>query len=163
MTPEEIKDNPFKLIASDWMLITAGHKDSFNTMTASWGGLGHLWNKNVAFIFIRPNRYTYQFTEKNEYFTLCFFEEKYRNILNVCGSKSGRNFDKIKSTGLIPLETKEKNIYFEQARLVLECRKLYYDDIKPQFMLDKKIESLYPKKDYHRLYIGEIINVVSKE
>ena len=76
--PEDIRDNPFNLISSDWILITAGNKQSFNMMTASWGGLGHLWNKNIAVIFIRPTRYTYSFAEKNDYFTLCIFNEKYR-------------------------------------------------------------------------------------
>ena len=160
--PEDIKDNPFSLISSDWMLITAGNKQSFNTMTASWGMMGHIWNKNVAIVVIRPKRYTFEFAEKNDYYTISFFDEKYRDILKVCGSKSGRNFDKIKATGLIPLETNPGNIYFEQARLVLECKKIYTDDIKPAHFLDMSIEKMYPQKDYHRMYVGEIIQILQK-
>ncbi|MFA4851019.1 MAG: flavin reductase family protein [Bacteroidales bacterium] len=160
---DDIIDNPFKLIGTDWMLITAGIKDSFNTMTAGWGGMGILWKMQVAFCFVRPTRYTYRFMEKNDYFTLTFFDEKYRDILNFCGTKSGRNFDKIKETGLKPLETKKGSIYFEQARLVLECRKIYFDDIKPENFLESKIHNAYPEKDYHRLYIGEIITCMSSE
>jgi len=160
-----IKDNTFKLIGTDWMLITAGTKSSFNTMTASWGGFGILWDKPVTFCFIRPQRYTYEFVEKNDFFTLTFFEEKYRDILELCGTKSGRDIDKIKATGLVPLETERGNIYFEQAQMVLECQKIYNDDIKPENFIISEIETrIYPARDYHRLYIAEIINaLVSKE
>lgn len=159
----DIIDNPFKLIGTDNMLITAGTKDSFNTMTAGWGSMGILWKMQVAICFVRPTRYTYRFMEKNKYFTLCFFDEKYRDILNFCGTKSGRDFDKIKETGLKPLETEIGNIYFEQARLVIECKKIYFDDIKPEHFLESKIHNNYPEKDYHRLYVGEIITCMSSE
>jgi flavin reductase (DIM6/NTAB) family NADH-FMN oxidoreductase RutF len=161
--PENIKDNPIKLIGSDWMLVTAGTKDSFNTMTAAWGGIGYLWNKPVVFCFIRPTRHTYHFMEKSEYFTLSFFDEDYRELLNICGNTSGRDTNKIAETGLIPVETENKNIYFEQARLVMECRKLYHDDLKPEFFLDERIHKSYPAKDYHRLYIAEIVNCLVSE
>jgi len=163
ISTDDIIDNPFKLIGTDWMLITAGTKESFNTMTAGWGGMGILWKMQVAFCFVRPTRYTYRFMEKNKYFTLSFFDEKYRDILNICGTKSGRDIDKIKETGLKPLETKMGNIYFEQSRLVLECRKIYFDDIKPEHFLESKIHNAYPEKDYHRLYIGEIKTCMSSE
>lgn len=155
--PNTINANVFKLIASDWMLVTAGTRESFNTMTANWGGLGYLWNKNVCFCFIRPPRYTYDFVEKTSIFTLTFFEEKYRDILKFCGAKSGRDVDKIKETGLVPVYSDSGAIYFEQARLVLECKKIYFQDITPNNFLDSVIPSFYPKKDYHRMYIGEII------
>ncbi len=154
----ELEDNPFKLMNSDWMLITAGSINAFNTMTAAWGGLGVLWKKQIAFCFIRPTRHTYQFIERSEYFTLTFYNEEHRDILNFCGNNSGRNTDKIKATGLIPLESEHGAVYFEQARLVIECRKIYYDDIKPENFLERKIHDVYPLKDYHRMYIGEITN-----
>jgi flavin reductase (DIM6/NTAB) family NADH-FMN oxidoreductase RutF len=160
---EKLKDNPFRLLNDDWMLITAGTENSFNTMTASWGGVGILWNKQVAFCFVRPTRHTYQFMEKNDYFTLTFYNEEYRDILNFCGKKSGRDTDKIKETGLIPLTSPNNSIYFEQARLVFECRKIYSDDIKPEFFRDEKIHNAYPLKDYHRMYIGEITNCLISE
>ena len=94
INPEEIKDNPFKLIGKDWGLVTAGTKDSFNTMTVSWGGVGIMWNKPVAYTFIRPQRYTFEFLEKNDHFTLSFYGEEYRKALSFCGSKSGRDYDK---------------------------------------------------------------------
>lgn len=161
--PEELKDNPFKLVGSDWMLITAGTPDSFNTMTASWGGFGVLWNKNIAWCVVRPTRYTYGFMEKAESFSLSFFTEDYRKALSLCGSKSGRDIDKAAAAGLTPTPGKlEGTTTFEQARLVIECRKLYYQDIDPAHFLDASIDRNYPEKDYHRMYIGEIINCLIK-
>lgn len=161
---KELQDNVVKLIGDDWMLITAGSIDSCNMMTASWGGIGHLWNMPVVFTFVRPQRYTYQFTENEEYFTLTFFAEKDREILNFCGSNSGRDVNKIKETGLIPLETDLGNVYFEQARIVIECQKVYSDFIDPQgFTTDTVVNSMYPKKDFHKMYIGKIIRVLVVE
>jgi flavin reductase (DIM6/NTAB) family NADH-FMN oxidoreductase RutF len=153
--PELLTDNPFKLIGADWMLVTAGTAGSFNTMTASWGGLGILWERKVCFCFIRPTRYTYEFIERSENFTLSFFEERYRKALSYCGSHSGRDTNKIKEAGLTPV-TEEGFTYFAEARLVLACRKLYFQDISPDRFLDPAIEDMYPKKDYHRMYVGEI-------
>jgi flavin reductase (DIM6/NTAB) family NADH-FMN oxidoreductase RutF len=163
IAPDALQENFIKLIGSDWMLITAGRKESFNTMTAAWGSIGYLWNRPIAVCFVRPTRYTYGFMEKNNEFTLSFFAEEYRQVLNVCGSTSGKDSDKIKETGLIPLETASSNIYFEQARLVIECRKIYADDIVPEKFIDKSIEKNYPLKDYHRMYIGEIMQCLKSE
>ncbi len=154
--PELLTDNPFKLIGSDWMLITAGTPDSFNTMTASWGGLGILWERKVATCFIRPTRFTYEFAEGAPYFTLSFFEEQYRKALTYCGTHSGRNTDKIREAGLTPVN-EGGFVYFSEARLVLACRKIYVQDIDPSRFLDPKIDDMYPQKDYHRMYIGEIV------
>jgi hypothetical protein len=110
--PESLTDNPFKLIGSDWMLITAGTPEAFNTMTASWGGLGILWERKVATCYIRPTRYTYEFAERAQYFTLSFFSEKHRKALTYCGTHSGRNSDKVNEAGLTPV--KEGGfVYFE--------------------------------------------------
>ena len=153
----QINENPFRLIGSDWMLITAGNLKSFNTMTASWGGMGVLWNKQVVFIFIRPQRYTYGFAEDSDGFTLCFFDESYRDILQYCGSHSGRDVNKPEKTGLIPRETPSGRVYFEQARLVMDCRKLYAGNIRPENFLDRELErKIYPGNDHHRFYVGEI-------
>jgi len=159
----EITDNPFKLIGSDWMLITAGSIENWNTMTASWGGLGVLWNKEVSFCFIRPSRYTRSFMDKADYYTLSFFNEKYRDILNFCGSHSGRSVDKSKETGLSPVEMDSYTVSFREARLVLICKKIYFCDLKPENFLDISIEKNYPHKDYHRLFIGEIIKCVASD
>lgn len=156
--PEEITDNTFKLIGQDWMLVTAGSPESFNTMTASWGGFGILWGKPVCWCVVRPVRYTYEFMEKAANFTLTFFEEDYRDALMLCGSKSGRDIDKAAETGLTPIPGKlAGTTLFSQARMALECRKLYFHDIDPRNFIDPKIDANYPEKDYHRLYIGEIV------
>jgi len=157
----DIQDNTFKLFADDWMLITAGNLRKFNTMTASWGTLGELWNKKVAFCFVRPTRHTYNFMEANDTFTLSFFDAKYRKALDFCGHHSGRSVDKVAKTGLTPLEWKKKAVYFQQARLVLICKKVYMQDIDPKHFLDPEIDDNYPKKDYHRMYIGEIIRCLA--
>ena len=159
----DIKDNVFKLIADDWMLVTAGSLKSFNTMTASWGTLGELWNRKIAVCFVRPSRHTYQFMEREDVFSLSFFDEKYRDALNFCGTKSGRDVDKMAHTGLTPLTSKSGTVYFEQARLVLICRKIYIQDLDPGKFLDPKIEKQYPKKDYHRMYVGDIVETLLRQ
>jgi flavin reductase (DIM6/NTAB) family NADH-FMN oxidoreductase RutF len=153
--PELLCDNPFTLIGKDWMLITAGDGQAVNTMTASWGGLGVLWERQVAFCFIRPTRYTFEFMQRSPLFTLSFFDEKHRKALAFCGSHSGRERDKIKEAGLSPV-TENGCMYFSEARLVLVCRKLYFQDIGPERFLDPKIHDMYPQKDYHRMYVGAI-------
>ena len=155
ISPEEVRDNPFTLVGKDWMLITAGSEDGFNTMTGAWGGMGILWGKQVCFCVIRPTRHTYGFMEKSGLFTLAFFEERYRDILTYCGSKSGRDVDKVTETGLTPVFSNGA-VYFGEARLVLVCRKIYYQDIVPDHFLDPGIDGFYPLKDYHRMYVGEI-------
>lgn len=156
--PEELTDNVFRLIGSDWMLITAGSPESYNTMTASWGGFGVLWNKNVCFCVIRPTRYTYEFAEKADSFTLSFFGEEYKKALEFCGTKSGRDVDKAAETGLTPIPgSLPETTCFAEARLVIECKKIYFQDLDPTKFLDPDIEKNYPQKDYHRMYIGEIV------
>jgi flavin reductase (DIM6/NTAB) family NADH-FMN oxidoreductase RutF len=157
--PYNLNESVFRLLDKDWMLITAGKTDRFNMMTASWGGFGILWNQPVSYIFVRPTRYTYKFIEENESFTLNFFGPGYRKILNFCGSRSGREVDKINMPGLTPVESDTGSIYFSEARIVMECRKIYFHDIKSENFIDLKIESHYPKKDYHRMYIGKIENI----
>ncbi|OPZ98530.1 MAG: Flavoredoxin [Bacteroidetes bacterium ADurb.Bin408] len=131
-------------------------------MTAAWGGLGFLWKKPVVYCFIRPTRYTYHFFENNDNFSVCFFDKTFKDALNYCGTHSGKDVDKIKQTGLIPIEGVCGTIIFEQARLALECKKIYFDDIKPAHFLDKDIDRLYDK-DYHRMYIGEILSCLEKQ
>ena len=160
--PEDIHQNPFTLIDKDWFQLTAGKLESFNTMTASWGGVGILWNKQVVFCFVRPQRYTYEFMEENEYFTMSFFDKSQRPALNFCGKHSGRQVNKMEATSLKPFESPSKSIFYEQAVLMIECRKLYFSDINPEHFLVKSIDANYPKKDYHRMYIGEIVSCFSK-
>ncbi|MHB9038049.1 MAG: flavin reductase family protein [Armatimonadota bacterium] len=154
-----MKDNPFQVVGGDWMLITAGAPDAYNTMTASWGGFGVIWQKNIAWCVIRPSRYTYEFIEKAENFTLSFFDEDFRPALEICGTKSGRDIDKAAATGLTPIAGKMPGTTtFAQARMVVECRKLYFQDLQPAHFLDPAIENNYSGTDYHRMYIGEIVD-----
>ena len=156
---KDLDDNVFKLIGDDWMLITAGDRDNFNTMTASWGSLGILWHLPVAVCFVRPGRYTFEFMESSDLFTLCFLEDQYRDILQFCGTRSGKDVDKVAETGLIPLFTEAGNVYFEQCKLVLECRKLYADWLTEDgFRVENLADKNYPGKDFHKFYIGEIVS-----
>ena len=160
----DLKFSPFDKIGREWMLITGGTPGNYNTMTASWGQLGVLWNKNVLTCYIRPNRYTYEYIEKGECFTASFLGEQYRNILSYCGSHSGRDCDKAAETGLVPVEA-DGCVTFEQADLVLVCRKLYaYDMEKSGFTADDGYdEKFYAKDPYHRAYICEITAAYIKE
>ena len=160
--PKALDQNVFSLIGDQWMLITAGTKDQCNTMTASWGGLGVLWGKPVATVYIRPQRYTLEFVEREDTFTLCFFGEEYRKGLALCGSKSGRDVDKVKECGFT-VATAEGAPYFEEVDLVFVCKKSYWQDMDPTHFLDGEIDSKwYPEKDYHRIFIGEILEVLRK-
>ncbi|MBQ5677292.1 MAG: flavin reductase family protein [Clostridia bacterium] len=155
----ELKDNFVKMISNDWALLTAGKSDDFNTMTVSWGGIGELWNKDVCFVFVRPQRYTYEFMEKNDYFSLSFFGGEYKKELGVCGSKSGRDIDKMAETGFIPVDLGEAT-GFEQAKVNVVLKKLAYQDIKPDGFVDESIMNNYANNDFHRVYVGEIVKVV---
>ena len=157
LKPTALKDNPFKLIGSDWMLITAGTPEHFNTMTASWGGLGVIWDKEVAFVFVRPTRHTFSFMEQAAVFTLSFFTEQYRPALDFCGTHSGRDVNKVAKTGLTATTGEDSGVYFAEARLVLVCRKLHAQNIDPAGFLDPAISEFYAQRDYHRLYVGEIL------
>ncbi|MCP4546306.1 MAG: flavin reductase family protein [bacterium] len=145
-----------------WLLITAGDFASgkFNTMTVAWGSLGTMWNKPFAQIVVRPQRHTYKFTEEFDTFTLTAFGEDQRDALKLLGTKSGRDGDKIAEAGLTPIPSLTVPAPgFAEARLIIECRKMYWDDIKPQQYLYPGIDKIYPAQDYHRIYFGEIVSV----
>ena len=160
-----IKDlnlNPFLKIGKEWMLITAGNEEAFNTMTASWGGMGVLWNKDVAFTFIRPSRYTYEFTQREEYFSLCFFPEEYRDALTLCGRKSGRDCNKVKEANLTPVFI-DGVPCFEQASLVIICRKMYAQEMNKDCVINEEVVKHYGENEpYHTFYVGEIVKVLTK-
>lgn len=162
ISTKELTLNPFEKIGKEWMLITAGSEESFNTMTASWGGVGVLWNKDVAFTFIRPSRYTFEFTEKEDYFSLCFFPEEYRKALTFCGRNSGRDVDKIKETNLTPTFINGVPC-FEEASLVLICRKVYAQKMNEACTDTPEVKSHYAENEpYHTMYVGEIVKVLTK-
>lgn len=162
ISPKEIDKNVFETIGRQWMLISAGDEKSMNTMTASWGGLGVLWNKNVCFAFIRDSRYTLEFVDNNDFFTLSFFGGNYMKELTFCGRNSGRNTDKLKETGLIPVFDAEAP-YFEQAETVLVCKKLYKQKMNAESFIDKSlVEKNYSDNDWHEFFVGEIVKVLKK-
>lgn len=163
LDPKEFQQSPFKLIGDDWMLITAQRNEKVNTMTASWGGVGILWGKNIAFIVLRPQRYTKTFVDHSDTFSLSFFDDGFKKTLSYLGSTSGRDEDKIGKSNLTI--THADNIpYFEEAKMAIFCKKLYAQELKPECMLDKEIDSKwYPDKDYHTMYVGEITKILVKE
>ena len=165
-TPTEF-EGVFDRIGKDWMLITAAGKnekgeDTVNTMTASWGGMGVLWNRPVAFCFVRPQRYTCRFTEQSERFSLSFFDEQYRAALRICGTKSGKDTDKWQETGLTPV-MRDGVPTIAEARYTLICRKLYVDTLKEEnFLLPQLLEN-YKAGDFHRVYVVEIEEILERE
>ncbi len=158
---KDVETSPAELFGDRWALIGSGDIDNHNIMTASWGMLGKLWNKDVAFIFIRPQRYTYEIIEKEDYFTVNFLSGKYKDALNICGAASGRDCDKFERANLSPYYV-EGTTAVEQANLVVVCKKIAITDMKPEDFISDEIDGFYKDKDYHRVYVGEIIKVLEK-
>lgn len=165
---DNLNINPCTAIGEDWLLITAGNREGWNTMTAAWGGLGFLWRKPVVFAFVRYSRYTYEFMERFNHFTFSFFSPEWRKALTFCGSHSGREHDKAAETGLEPLLLEGVRgvtgpaVGFSQAETILSARKLYSGEIAPEDFTEMEIHSHYPGKDYHRMYVGEIEAVLER-
>lgn len=164
ITPYQIKENIFDSVNNKWMLITVTDKNGkVNTMTASWGGFGIMWNKPVCVCVIRPQRYTNTFAAHAERITLSFLEDGNREALKICGTKSGRDCDKIAEAGLHTVLDCDV-AYFEEAKTVIVGKKLYVDLLKEDCFLDKDLsDKMYPNKDYHYAYICEIEKVLTKE
>lgn len=159
---KELKDNPFKLIGDEWMLISAGNSQKHNFMTASWGGLGILWSRNVATVYIRPSRYTLGFVQNEPFFALSFFGRN-KKVHKVGGTMSGRDIDKTEAAGLTPVYA-DGTVYFEEAELVLICRKFYDTELDNRKFLDPSLEDYYKEipGDYHKVFIGEIVKTLIK-
>lgn len=158
----ELTLNPFKAIGKDWLLISAIKDGTVNTMTASWGGVGVIWNKNVVTVYIRPQRYTKEFVDNSDYFTITFFDD-YKKELGILGSKSGRDGDKITEVGF-DLELINNQPTFKQGTMTMICRKLYQGQIEPDGFFDKLLDDKnYPNNDYHHIYIGEIEHIYVNE
>ena len=161
MDKKEINIEPFTAFNKDWALLTAGDLDNHNSMTISWGEMGTLWNKKVVTVYVKPCRYTYKFMEKNNFFVISFFEEIYRQSLVVMGSKSGKNTDKDKESGLTPIEHGWVTIY-KEARLTIICKKIYEQDLVLKNMPKEAIETYYQKEKPHRMFIGEVVEIIEK-
>lgn len=161
--PREIDGNVFRRIGDQWMLVTAGDRTGCDTMTASWGGLGVLWGEPVATAYVRPQRYTKEFIDREKYFSLSFYGEEYRKTLALCGAKSGRDIDKVKECSFTVEYGLGDTPYFAEAELVLICEKQYADELKPEKFIDAAAaEKWYPEKDWHTMYIGKIVEVLKK-
>ena len=154
--PKSVAENSAKLIGSDWMLVCAGDRGGFNMMTASWGAVGVMWGKPSATCYIRKSRFTKEFVDAGEYFTLTVLKDGHRDALNKMGSKSGRDMDKMHESGLTPVFV-EGQPTFEEAELVLICRKRGVTDIAPDDMAQEVQDKWYGDHDYHTMYIGEIV------
>ena len=163
IAPEELKENAFKVIGKDWLLVTGTAEGKSNAMTASWGGMGVMWGKPVAFLVIRPQRYTKEFIDRAEGLTISVFGEDRRKMMSYFGSVSGRDEDKIAKAGLTAVEDNGR-VYFEEARMAMVCRKLYAQEMQEGCLLDAGSKAKwYPDKDYHTLYIVEIEKMLVKE
>lgn len=161
--PENLDQSAFKLIGKDWMLITAAKDNKVNTMTASWGGLGIMWNKNVAYIVVRPQRFTKEFLDASSTFSLTFFDESYRKDLSYLGTVSGRDEDKLSKTNLT-VSYVDDTPAFEESKLTIICKKLYAQEFKPECFIDDTLEKqCYPQKDYHTIYIAEVEKILIKQ
>jgi len=171
----EFHGSAVQRVGDEWMLITAGNTSAgagnWNTMTASWGGFGVLWNKDVAFMCIRPSRHTRNFVDANPLFTLSFFDKKNRKALAICGDKSGRDHDKAVEAALTPIVF-ENNvaggrvagaIAFKEASEIVVCRKIYIQDLNPENFLDGSIADNYPSGDYHRMFVGEVLALLTSK
>ena len=161
---KSLQDNVFSLIGDRWMLITAGTAERCNTMTASWGGLGVLWGAPAATIYLRPQRYTKEFVDREEYFTLAFFGEEQRKALTLCGSKSGRDVDKVRECGLTVRYGAGDAPFFDEAQWALVCRKIYVQDMDPACVLGEReiLPSYGAKGGWHRIYVGQVMEAYQK-
>ena len=160
---EELEFNPFEKISKEWMLVTAGDEEKSNTMTASWGGVGIMSRKKVVTAYIRPQRYTKEFMDSNDLFTISFLPEEYRKAMSLCGSFSGREVgDKWKLSGLHPHYV-DGTTGVEEADMIFVCKKLYAQEMKSECFIDVDCDTTcYPDKDYHTMYIAEIVKVLKK-
>ena len=166
ISTDQFKSNPVYLWQTQWLALVAGDfaKNEYNAMTVAWGSFGCMWKRPFVQIVVRPGRYTYEFLEKYDTFTLNVFPESQKNALNILGSKSGRDGDKIAETGLTLTPSKQIAApAFEEAELIFECKKIYFQDMNPGNFLDARIDHNYPQKDYHRIYFGEIAAIEGVE
>jgi len=163
LSPESFDQSPFRIIGNEWMLVTARKDGKVNTMTASWGGLGVMWAKNVSFVVIRPQRYTKEFIDSSDMFSLSFFDNSFKKQLSYLGTVSGRDEDKITKAQLT-LRHEDNVPCFDEAKVIILCKKLYAQDFKPECFIDTELDSkFYPDSDHHTLYISEVTKILVRE
>lgn len=165
ITPDKLDLNIIEAIGKDWMLVTSGNQQSFNMMTASWGFAGFIWGLPATAVFVRPSRYTKEFIDKNHTYTLCFFPDKYKNILSKLGTKSGRDINKMADSGLTPIQLPTGDMSYEEATITIACRVMYAAPLVENGFLDSTLmPKWYPlgASDLHTMYIGEIQAIYQK-
>ena len=161
---KDLQLNPVKMFANDWPLLSAvDEENGYNTMTIAWGHIGAIWNRPTITIYVRPQRYTKEFIDRNELFTVSVLPSACKDALAYLGKTSGRDEDKVAKVGITPIFTQDTT-YFKEAELVFICRKLYQAPIKEEDFLDQSvIDQMYPEKDFHTMYVGEIIEILAKD
>ncbi len=165
ISPDEFERSPFRLIGREWLLITtpdSTKKSGANAMTASWGNLGILWNKPIATVFVRPQRYSYPLCEASDRFSLCVLPDDRRDALKLCGTRSGSELDKLAECSLDCDDIDGVKV-ISQSKVAFICRKLYADDLKRDNFIDKDQFKHYPSDDFHRFYILEIEKILIKD
>lgn len=166
ISPEQFLTHIYDLWEHQWLVLTSGDfaAGRFNGMTVAWGSFGSMWARPFAQVVVRPQRYTFEFLEAYPTFTVCAFSEVYRPALNIMGSKSGRQVNKIAEAGLTPIASSAVAAPgYAEAELIVECRKLYWDDMEAGHFLDPDLGKGYPSRDYHRIYYGEILAIWGEE
>lgn len=158
----DFRADSFDIFDKEWALLTAGAGQHYNTMTISWGGLGTLWGRPVATVYVKPIRYTHQFLEQNDYFTVSFYPDKYRRALELLGTLSGRDSDKVATAGLTP-RVLDNTVTFEEAQVTLICKKIYRQDLDTTAMPADIVSAFYSKEAPHTMYIGEVIDILRSE
>jgi flavin reductase (DIM6/NTAB) family NADH-FMN oxidoreductase RutF len=159
---DQFNSNVFKLWDKDWLALTSGDYSSnqFNAMTVAWGSFGIMWNKPFVMVVVRPTRHTFNFINQYETFSLCAFPEDFRKSLNILGSQSGRDIDKVKAAGLTPIPLdKIAAPGYAEADLIFQCSRIFWEDFDRSKFLDASIENHYVKKDYHRMIFGEVLGI----
>ncbi len=152
----------FESIGKDAFILASGNLNHHNCMTVGWASLGYLWRRPIAFVYVRPQRYTYQFMEKYDYFSLNFFKQEFNDVLQLCGTQSGRDINKMKLERITPVDYEGKAIYYNEAKTVVLCKKIFFQDIDPKNLLDNSVLNFYPFNDFHRIYYGEVIKIYEK-
>lgn len=153
--------SPLYILDKKWAVLTCGEKDKYNSMTISWGGLGTLWHKPVVTIYVRPNRYTYEFMENHEYYTISFYDDAYKSDLTLLGTKSGRDINKVELTNLTP-ELLSNRISFKEAILTIVYKKIYSQDLNIESIPKGEVDKFYNEEPLHRMFIGEVIDIIDR-
>lgn len=151
--------NPFDKFNKEWALVTAGNKDSFNSMTISWGSMGTLWHKDIITIYIRPDRYTFDFLKNSDMFTISFYDEKYRDILTMFGRCSGRDINKVEKSGFNPVFM-DDGITYSEANETIVLKKIYMEQLNKDLFNEDILSCYKDNGPAHYMIIGEVIRGV---